>query len=378
MARRGPGEGSINKSKRKDGRYMARITLDDGKRKYFYGKTKEEVRSQMIKALADLQEGKLITGPSQTVAQYLNRWLTDIVSQSVRPRTQESYVLNVRRVLPHIGKLRLTKLQPAHIQACYAALLEGGLSRRSVEQCHTVLHRALRQALQWEMIGRNPTEAVSVPRPKRREMHTLTAHQVQDLFASSTEDCLHALWVLLATTGLRLGEATGLKWDDIDFATGKLTVRRALQRQTGTGLVFVEPKTEGSRRTIHLAESTVAILREHRRTQLAQRLESGPAWQDRGLVFCTSVGSPLEPARVNEAFHLALSKAGLPRLRVHDLRHTAATLLLSRGVHPKVVQEFLGHSTITLTLDTYSHVIPSLHSEVASHMESLFQRSGQQ
>lgn len=371
--RRGHHEGSIYQ--RSDGRWVAAISLENGRRKTWTGKTQREVQERLTEALHARQHGALVSGSNQLVGQYLARWLEDTVRPSVRPRTYEVYALNCRRLTPHLGHLRLATLGPAHVQACYSALLAGGLSRRSVEQVHAVLHRALRQAVHWDLVGRNATDAVSVPRPARREMRTLDAEQVQQLFETSHEGPgarWHALWVLLATTGLRLGEATGLTWSDIDFGAGTLMVKRALQRQRGVGFVLVEPKTRRSRRTVHLAAGTLETLREHRRRQGEARLAAGSHWQDRQLVFCTMWGGPLDPGYINQQFHKALAQAGLPALRPHDLRHTAATLLLRRGVHPKVVQELLGHSTITLTLDTYSHVAPALHAEVASHMNALF------
>jgi integrase len=243
-----------------------------------------------------------------------------------------------------------------------------------VEQTHTVLHRALRQAVLWGLMFRNPTEAVTVPRPSGREMQTLTEEEVGRLFQASRGHRLHALWVLLATTGLRIGEALGLRWSDVDFASGRLVVNRALQRQPGVGYVFVEPKTAKSRRTVYLAQGTLASLVEYRRRQREDQLAAGPEWNNTGLVFTTPMGRPIDGTWATKWFHRALDQAGLPRIRIHDLRHTAATHLLRRGVHPKVVQELLGHSTISLTLDTYSHVAPALHAEVASHMETLFSR----
>jgi integrase len=187
-----------------------------------------------------------VAGPSQTVAQYLNRWLEEMVRTSVRPRTWQSYELNVRRLVPYLGKLRLNALGPAPIQGAYAALLRKGLSRRTVEQAHAVLHCAVRQALLWGLIGGNPTEAVTVPRPSRCEMQTLSDDQIRRLFEVTEGSRLHALWVLLATTGLRLGEALGLTWPDVDSERGRLMVRRALQRLPGRGggLALVEPKTD--------------------------------------------------------------------------------------------------------------------------------------
>jgi integrase len=241
-----------------------------------------------------------------------------------------------------------------------------------VEQTHTVLHRALRQAGLWGLVLRNPTEAVTVPRPTRREMHTLAEEEVGRLFQTSRGHRLHALWVLLATTGLRLGEARGLRWTDIDVGAGRMVVNRALQRQTGHGYVFVEPKTARSRRTVYLAPGTLRALSDHRRRQVEDQLAAGPRWENTGLVFTTPTGRPVDGSWASKWFHRALDQAGLSRLRIHDLRHTAATHLLRRGVHPKVVQELLGHSTISLTLDTYSHVAPTLQAEVANHMQVLF------
>ncbi|TAK36118.1 MAG: site-specific integrase [Chloroflexota bacterium] len=374
MARRGHGEGSI--WKRDDGRWTGAVTLAGRKRKYFYGKTRKEVQEQLKVALRDQQRGLLVAGPSQTLAQYLNGWLEDSARQTIRPSTYECYALGIRRLAPHIGSLRLSALSPAHVQTCYSALLDSGLSRRSVELTHAVLHRALRQAMKWGLIGRNPTDAVSVPRPIRKEMRTLTAEQVQKLFEFTAEHRLHALWVLMATTGLRLGEATALRWEDIDLKTNRLIVQRALQKQKGKGLVFVEPKTERSRRTIHIAAGTVVVLRQHRARQVEERLKAGALWEDKDLAFCTETGAPLTQDMARSPFQTALRRAGLPSIRLHDLRHTAATLLLAQGVHPKVVQEMLGHSTITLTLDTYSHVIPALHAEAAAHMDRLFTLAG--
>jgi integrase len=291
----------------------------------------------------------------------------------VRPKTYEAARLNVARVVRLIGGLRLQGLSPASVQSLYGTLLNEGLSKRSVEQVHEVLHRALRQAVQWGLMGRNPADAVSVPRPGRGEMRTLSEDELRRLFVAAADDRLHALWVLLGTTGMRVGEALALRWDDVDLQTGRLEVRRALQRQRGRGLVFVEPKSARSRRGIHLAAGTVAALQAHRARQNDERAFMGRGWTDQGMVFCTMHGGPLEHSTVTYAFGKVLRSAGLAKVRIHDLRHTAATLLLKKGMHPKVVQEFLGHSSVTLTLDTYSHVVPSLHVEVANRMQGLFE-----
>jgi integrase len=230
----------------------------------------------------------------------------------------------------------------------------------------------MKKAVQWGLMGRNPTEAVSVPRAERTEMQTLSEDQVKELFAVTRGEALHGLWVLLATTGLRLGEALGLKWEDVDLAKGRLMVLRALQRQRGSGLVLVEPKTRKSRRTVYFPVGTGAALREHRSRQLELKLKLGPSWQDNDFVFCRDDGSAVDPSGLPEKLHRVLRKAGLPQIRVHDLRHTAATLHLARGENPKVVQELLGHSNISITMDTYSHVTPVMHQAAAAKMQSLF------
>ena len=374
--KRANGEGSI--SQYPDGRWAARLTLPDGRRKAFYGSTRREVQEKLTAALTARQQGQLIPTERETTAQFLQRWLTDVVRPGVRPRTYEAYSLNVRRLLPHIGKTRLATLSPAAIQAAYGALLGKstspsgkGLSRRSVEQAHTVLHTALRYAVRARLIPFNPSEAATPPRPERKEMQTLDAGQVQQLLQTSTSDRLHALWTLLATTGLRLGEATGLRWDDLELTTGRLTVRRALQRQRGNGLVLVEPKTARSRRTIHVAPCALDALRHHRARQAEMRLAAGPAWQDQGLVFCTGGGGPLDPARVNEAFHRALARAELPRRRVHDLRHSAASLLLALGVPVHDVSAILGHCQASVTLNVYAHATASGQADAILRLDAL-------
>jgi integrase len=375
MARRGHNEGTI--VRRADGRWVAAATMGDGKRKWLYGRTRAEVAGKLTATLKTRQDGLPVVSEKQTVAQYLEAWLR-IVRPSLRQSAYASYDLNVRRALPHLGSRRLARLTSADLQGLYSALLERGmkgrpLSKRSVEQCHTVLHTALKQAVGWGLLARNPAEFVAVPRPERQEMRTLSQEQVEALVERTTEHRLHALWVLLPTTGLRLGEALGLKWGDLDFGAGTLQVRRALQHKRGTHeLILVEPKSKQSRRTVELVEHTAAILSAHRRRQAAELQVAGADWDDRGLVFTTPTGEPLHPRNVGDTFRRLLPRIGLPRVRLHDLRHTAATLLLSWGQHPKVVQEMLGHSTIAITLDLYSHVVPGMHREAARQFGRLF------
>jgi integrase len=254
-----------------------------------------------------------------------------------------------------------------------ASLLnEKRLASRTVRHCHAVLHNALNEAVKQGLLLRNPTNDVTAPRVVRKELHTLARQQVKQLLVVSEGGRWHALWALLVTSGMRLGEASALRWSDVDFVRGVATIQRSVQRQKGEGLVFVEPKTAGSRRAIRLPQGIVELLKRHWDIVEHIRAAAGDGWRENGLMFPTLTGGPLDPSRVNAALHNDLHKAGLPRLRVHDLRHTAATLLLEEGTHPKVVQDLLGHSTIAMTLDLYSHVTPRLHEEATARMQQLF------
>jgi integrase len=267
-----------------------------------------------------------------------------------------------------LGDIPLRNLTPGLIQSAYAGLLEAGLSKRTVEQTHAVLHRALDQAMHWGLTSRNPAELVAAPRSPRREMTALSGDQLQELLRVTTGSQWHPLWVLLSTSGLRLGEALGLHWQDIDVAGRRLAVRCALQQQRGRGLVLVPPKTPRSRRTIYLSELARRALEDQLQRQDQRRRTTG-RWIESGLVFTNRIGAGLEQGVVNRALHQALAQAGLPRIRVHDLRHTTASILLAAGTHPKLVQDLLGHSTVTLTLDTYSHLTEPLHEQAARTMD---------
>ncbi len=306
-----------------------------------------------------------------TVNEFLQHWLS-LAKSNVRPSTWEHYGLCVRRMAPLLGKIRLTSLSPSQIRLMEDTLLnEKGLAGRTVRHCHAVLHNALNEAVRQNLLDRNPTSDVTAPRVVRKELRTLSRDQVKQLLSVSEGGRWHALWGLLVTTGMRLGEACALRWNDVDFMRGVATVQRSVQRQKGKGLLFVEPKTTGSRRAIRLPQGTVDMLKAHWDVVEHIRGSAGEPWREQSLIFPALTGGPLDPSRVNTALHNDLHRAGLPRLRVHDLRHTAATLLLEEGTHPKVVQDLLGHSTIAMTLDLYSHVTPRLQEEATARMQEL-------
>jgi integrase len=371
--RRGHGEGSI--FQRKDGRWSAAMTLGGGQRKTFYGKTRRDVSDQLKTALSQQQQGTLLVAEHMTAKQFLAKWLETGVKSSVKDRTYVGYESIVRiRVDPHIGTRRLDKITPLDLQELYGTLERGGLSSRSVVHTHRVLHQAFRQAVRWRYLLRNPCDDVKLPQTTRRELNVLDKTQVTVLLAAVTGD-RHALYSLAVKTGMRQGELLGLQWKDIDLTAGRLAVHRSLQRQKGKGLLFVTPKTSRSRRSIHMGPRLVGVLKEHRRTQLEHRLLAGELWQDQDLVFSNATGGPLDPSHQTAVFKNVVTTAKLPPMRFHDLRHTAATLMLGSGTHPKVVSEMLGHSTVTLTLDVYSHYIPVLHDQAATMMDELLAES---
>jgi integrase len=372
MNRRGHGEGTIYQ--RKDGRYEASLRLGEGKRRSFYGKTRKEVRDKLNEALRAHESGRLSAGSRLTVSAYLDQWLEDRVKPTVRATTYASYARNVRLIASYIGSVRLDALRHTHIQHAYLELGETKLSGYTTHQAHRVLRAALRQAVKEGRIAHNPLDLVTPPRLPSKEIKPLFPEQAETLIEQTEDDRLHALWVLLLTTGMRVGEALGLGWEDVNLEAGTLLIHRQLQHHPGEGKVLAEPKTQRSRRTVHLAAGTITALRHHQTQQKLERIAEGPKWTENGLVFRTQTGGMLEHSTVLHALHRALDACGLPRIRVHDLRHTAATYLLSIGTHPRVVQDLLGHSSYTLTMNTYSHVVPGLHKDVANQMDHLFKR----
>jgi integrase len=371
MGKRGNGEGGI--SRRKDGLYMARYTIQTAtgvKRKTLYGKTRREVDEKLTKAKADRDSGLVFDTDNIKLGEYLARWLADSVRDTVRPTTFERYEQIVRlHIHPVLGKVKLKNLTSAHVRGLYREKLDAGLSPRTVQYVHVTLHKALKQAIADGLIPRNATEPVKPPQVRREEMRPLTAQQARILFDAAKGDRLEALYVLAVTTGLRQGELLGLKWDDIDLEVGTLQVRRTLTIAKG-GPVLSAPKTKSSRRTVKLSQTTLEALRSHLKRQLEEIDRAGSLWSENGLIFASEAGEPLDRRYITtHRFKPLLKRAKLPQIRFHDLRHTCATLLLSKNVNPKVVSEMLGHASIAITLDTYSHVLPNMQESAAKAME---------
>ena len=311
-------------------------------------------------------------GRPPTVGDWLDHWLEHISPRRVRARTLESYEALVRLHLrPGLGHHRLDRLQPEHLEQLYGSLLEDkGLSPATVLRLHRVLSRALRVAVQRGKIARNVATLVDPPAVKRPVTALpLTVDEARSVLQAAEQGRNAARWTVALAVGLRQSEALGLRWSDIDLAAGTLTVRRGAHRVAGKGLVYEEPKAERSRRTLALPTPLVEALRRHKTVQLAEREAAGSLWEDQhDLVFAQVNGRPVDKRSDWEAWKALLRRAGVREVRLHDGRHTAATLLLSEGVHPRVVMELLGHAQMRTTTDTYSHVMPALAKEAAERM----------
>ena len=277
-----------------------------------------------------------------------------------------------RHIIPTLGCLKLKNLTPAHVRGLYRERLDSGLSPRTVQYVHTTLNKALKQAVADGLIPRNAAASVKAPRPRSTEMMSLHREQVRALFDAASDHRLGALYIVAVTAGLRKGELLALRWKDVDLeaATPTLHVRRTLS-EARSGRIFEAPKS-GKGRQIRLTRKAAEALKSHRIRQNAERLAAGTHWQDHGLVFPSSVGTPMGARNLSRHFKSLLRGAGLPlSFRFHDLRHTCATLLLRQGVHVKYVQEILGHADISLTLNVYSHVLPDMGGAAAGAMDAV-------
>ena len=366
VKRRGNNEGTIYQ--RKNGRWVAQVRIE-GQRLGKSFSTQKECRSWIKDMQEQIENGLSVDGFKMTVHDLFNMWLESIQG-SVRPRTLDQYQGVVRNHLePVLGEIKLRELQPYQIQQLYNSLLAEGKSNRTVQLVHSVIHRALVVGQQLGLVGRNPASAVTPPKVPQKEMQVLDDNQARQLLIAAQGDRYEAMYYLAITTGLRQGELLGLKWEDIDFSSGILQVKRQLQRVPGKGVRLSEPKTKAGRRQIQLGPESVNQLIIHRRRQDIER--EGDRWEEHGLVFPSSVGTPTGQRNLIRSFKRLLKKAGLPDIRFHDLRHTAATLMLLNGIPLIVVSRRLGHSKPSVTLDIYGHYLPGMQAEAAVMMDEL-------
>jgi integrase len=366
--KRSHGEGSISFWEKKN-LWVGKLLMPDGRRKTKYGKTQKEIKDWLLKERGKLREGIYIPDDKMTVESFMHRYLEDYGKRSLRVTTFEGYSSVIQRhINPEIGKLRLSQLRADHLNLLYSKKLDAGLSNRSVEMIHGILRRALNKAVKWGLLPKNPTDMASPPSVKFKIPSTWTSDELRRFLDSLKDDRWAALYYL-ACTGMRKGEILGLPVKALDIDKGNLMVIQTLQYLPGKGLLILEPKTERSRRLIRLPEFVREALKDH----LTQRaaLAQSPTWKESGLVFTTNIGTPISPRNMLRHFKNKLTSIGLPNIRFHDLRHTIASLLLEKNVHPKIVSELLGHSTVTLTLNTYSHIINPMSSVAADAMDEI-------
>lgn len=371
--RRGDGEGSIYQVR--DRLWRAEISLGytpDGKanRKVLYGATRALVAAKLKEKLRDQQLGQNVKPEAQTVSTYLAQWLKDVVAVRNAPLTAQSYGWLVRKhLIPGLGRHKLEQLSPQLVQQFLAERHAAGLSAATIKHLRATLRAALSQAERWGLVHRNVAKLVTIPQAPRYEAAVLTAEDGVKFLTALRGHPREAVYAMALTMGLRRGELLGLRWADVDLMTAELQVRTSLRVQSGKGLVLGKPKSSRSVRKLRMPQICTLALAGW---QVQQRLEkqwAGTKWTEGNFVFTDAVGGPLHPDLLSRDLPRLLKSFGLPVVRLHDLRHSCASMLLAMGVHPKLVQETLGHSSYQLTMDTYSHVIPAMRNEVADRMD---------
>lgn len=342
--------------------------------------TREEAKNRRAELIHQIANGKFITPSKTTLAEYLERWLKEYVWPNLAPRTAEGYQLIVcRHLIPALGRITLTGLKPEHIQRYQSEKLssgradgKGGLSPRTVRHHYVTLHNALGNAMKMGLLNRNPADGVSPPRYQRHRWQPLSEAGVIDVLEEARGSRYYCLFYLALYTALRRSELLALRWCDYDPALFRLHVSRSLHQLHGSEVVIRAPKSERSRRVVSLPPSAVDVLEKQREEQANIRAGAGRELRDEDLIFSDLKGRPLRPDTVTHAWLKLVRRIGLEGTRLHDARHTHASLMLKQGVHPKVVQERLGHASIQLTLDTYSHVAPGLQEAAAAGFDKMF------
>lgn len=364
--RRGNQEGTVYQ--RSSGVWLAQVTLQ-GRRLSKSFSTQKDCRLWIKKMRDQIDSGLSFSGARMTFGGYLQSWLEN-AKGSIRPKTFEQYEGIVRNHLtPALGAIRLNELQPSHIQRFYGQMIEHGQSPRTLQLIHSVIHRALVIAQRQGLIGRNPAQVVEPPRYSKGEMQVFTDTQARQLLITARGLRNEVLYHLAVTTGMRQSELLGLKWKDIDWAACVIHVRRQTQRIRGKGISFSEPKTRSGNRLIQFGSETLRKLSAQRKRQDIERQVKG--WQENDLINPSVIGTPLDQRNLLREFKDLLKAAGLPEIRFHDLRHTAATLMLLNGIPLLVVSRRLGHAKPSITLDIYGHALPGMQNEAAALMDEL-------
>lgn len=370
MARkiRGRNEGSI--TQRSNGTWRAQLSMN-GKRISFGAKTKAECQEWLRRTQHQIDYGLNIQGGKIKTGEYLKEWLEN-ATPGLRPKTAHQYSdILEKHIIPYIGRVILKDLTQQRIERFYSELTRDGRGARTVLYAHQVLHKALEKAVLYGLLVRNPAHGATLPRQHKEEMKVWDEAQVASFLAAASGSRLAGLYHLAVVTGMREGELFGLKWSDIQWSAGVISVQRQVQRVPHKGWSFIEPKTKAGRRTIRIGPGVIDALRQHKVRQQLEKQYAGGRWVDYDLIFPNSVGNPLEPSNMRLDYNRLLEEAGLPKIRFHDLRHTAASLMLNHGVPVIVVSNMLGHSKPSVTLDIYAHLYHESQSEAARLMDDL-------
>lgn len=360
-----------------DGRWRVRLRQPDGSYKDFYGTTLREAQKKRNAARKRLDDGLPLLDERITVAQFLDQWLEQVCRTNLRPNVFIRYETNCRvHIKPAIGQIRLARLQPQNVQSLYAAKLASGLAPRTVKQIHAVLHNALDVALRWDMVARNVADAVTPPKVPKGERTPLNAEQSIALLDTVQGGPIECIVTLALTTGLREGELLGLHWPDVhtDTSDPYIEVKSQVQRVPHQGWNEWAPKSDMGRRRILLTGIGVEALRRQR-VRVAQMRLAAERWTDTDLVHPNQVGKPIERGNLaRRYFKPALKRAGLPAIHFHDLRHSTATLLRALRVDLKLIQEILGHASLSITSDIYTHQVPELQADAMRRLNALLSR----
>ncbi len=357
MAGQEKGNGSVYYS-RGEQRWIAEITLPDGSRKKKRSKTRKEADNWRYEQIKALSEGRTLPDDKITFDEFADKFLSDVAIHTMKPKTYQSYDSYLRlHIRPAFGRKKLNSITPAQIQRLYSQKLNEGLSAKTVSHIHGYLRRVLNEAVKWELIYRNPCQSVTPPKVQRKIPKVWTIDQAQTFLGAVRDHQYFGIYLIALTTGSRRGEILGMEWENIDWNKSTISIKKTVVELKGVATIST-PKTAKSARKIVLPQVVIDHLKTYPDKQ--------------GFIFQSKANTPVHPRNLLRHFYSVLDSVDVPRIRFHDLRHTAATILLQRDVHPKKVQELLGHSSITLTLDTYSHVIPGIDDQTANEMDAVF------
>ncbi len=369
--RRGHNEGSIYYVPERD-RWVVEVSTGPGRRKKFYCRTKQEAVKKKNEVLRELEKGTLADGPQRKLKDYLEDWIENVHRDNIRISTYVKYKKLIRYIVADLGEVWLQKLTPEQVQRFYAKKRQDGLSSKTIHEIHGVLHLALKHAVRWNYVSRNVCDLIDSPRVVSRKGTPLTVEQAKKFLESIRGHRLELIVLTAIVTGMRRGEILALRWSDIDLERHVLSVLRTVDYIYPFGYVENEPKTKSGRRLIELPEFYITLLKQHKVKQTEQRLKVGEKWENRDLVFPGLTGGYMSPAHLDDDFAKLVQKAGLPPMPFHDLRHSAATILIGMGINPKVIQELLGHSDISITLGIYGHLFPTMQQEVVEKWQGVF------